>query len=389
MEYQVAMDFEIQSLLKSNYDYFDNRIDCISIKRYYKINDHTFKMLTLFSPNDNGLNTIIERNNDNMSTLADKLNAKKSTIASGISNPINANNGSLQSKLLKGKLTSNKSAIEKADLTSNKFAEVESLRQSIKTMQNDIINLQSEVVDFSKLALENNAFIAIIGKDNKSILNAINSLHGKIASNKTTIDNGNQKVITRKNADSNDNIQVNSIESQNLDNEAYQALYEHFKGYFNHKFAKSGTCNKLNDFKFYINGIDFSNLNTIDKSARVIWQLFKVNNDNQMIYAPNSMKLAIESLTKLGTDFDLIKDTSPDSNDNIQVKGIVKDFAYWANLLKVDILIIQESIAALKDKDNNTYPLIKEYISESSGNKSNDNDMQCFIEYLDSADFAG
>jgi hypothetical protein len=383
MEYQVAMDFEIQSLLKSNYDYFDNRIDCISIKRYYKINDYTFKMLTLFSPNDNGLNTIKEGNN-NMS-LSEKLAAKKAS-ASSISNPINANNGSLQSKLLKGKLTSNKSAIDKADLTSNKFAEVESLRQSIKTMQNDIINLQSEVVDFAKLALENNAFISIISKDNKSILNAINSLHGKLASNKVTIDNGNQKVITKK---ANTDNTVNSIQSQNLDNDAYQALYEHFKGYFNHKFAKSGTCNKLNDFKFYINGIDFSNLNTIDKSARVIWQAYKSNNNNQMIFAPNSLKLAIESLIKLGTDFDLIKDTSPNSSDNMQVNSPVKDFAYWSTLLNVDISIIQECIASLKDKDNSTYPLIKEYLSESSGNTAIDTYIDEFIKYLDSADFAG
>jgi hypothetical protein len=321
--------------------------------------------------------------------LADKLNAKKA-IASGInSNPINANNGSLQNKLLKGKLTSNKSAIDKADLTSNKFAEVESLRQSIKTMQTDIVNLQSEIVDFSKLALENNAFIAIIGKDNKSILNAINSLHGKLASNKVTIDNGNQKVITKK---ANTDNTVNSIQSQNLDNEAYQALYEHFKGYFNHKFAKSGTCTKLNDFIFYINGIDFSNLNTIDKSARVIWQAYKVNNDNSMIYAPNSMKLAIESLIKLGTDFDLIKDINPNSNDNIQVNSPVKDFAYWSTLLNVDTSIIKECIDILKTdniKDDSTIGLIKEYISESSGNKSNDNDIQCFIEYLASANFAG
>jgi hypothetical protein len=411
MIYKLAIDNEKQSLINSNYAYTDNRIDCLYIKRYYRIDIDNIKMLTLFNPTIFGLNTIKEGNNDNMSTLADKLNAKKSTIASGISNPINANNGSLQSKLLKGKLTSNKSALEKADLTSNKFAEVESLRQSIKTMQTDIINLQSEVVDFSKLALENNAFIAIISKDNKSILNAINALHGKFASNKVTFENDNQKVITRKASPGSANNGINSIASQNLNEDAYQGFYEHFKGYFLHKFAKDSRCIHLAIFKAFIDQIDFASLQSINNSCRISWSQYKTDNSNQMVFAPGSMELAITSLIQTGIDFDLIKDFSPiidnkskpeiikaindkfaDSNshsDNNEVKGIVKDFAYWANLLKVDISIIQECIASLKDKDNSTYPLIKEYISESSGNTAIDNDIECFIEYLDSADFAG
>jgi hypothetical protein len=391
-QYQSAIESN-QHYLDMGYHYFDNRIDCLYIKRYYQIDDNTFDMISIFNPTQYGINQINERYE--IMNLSEKLKAKS---ASAIN--INESNGnaSLKDKLskssttLKGKLIANKSVLDKADLTVNKFAEVESLKDKIETMSIDIVNLQSELKDFAKLALENNAFLATIGKDNKSILNAINSLHGKLASSKieSTIDNGNQKVITRKAIDK----PIESIASQNLDNESYQALYEHFKGYFNHKFAKSGKCNKLNEFKFYINGIDFANLNTIDKSARVQWQAFKNDNDNQMIYAPNSMKLAIESLIKLGTDFDLIKNTDMNSSDNIEVKSEVKDFAYWSNLLQVPLSVIQECISALNDNDikaDSTKGLIMDHLKDASLLDKDDSltmDINSFIEYLSNTNFS-
>jgi hypothetical protein len=221
-------------------------------------------------------------------------------------------------------------------------------------------------------------------------------LHGKLASNKIASDTSkpiaDNKVITRKAIDNNNII---SIASQNLDNDSYLALYEHFKGYFTHKFCKSNDCNKLDEFKFFINGIDWNSLQSIDDSARSIWQEYRSNNGN-MLFAPNSMKLAISSLIKLGNDFDLIKDNDIKSSDNIKVNSEVKDFNYWANLLQVDISIIKECISCLKDndiKDDSTKGLIAEYLQDSTLSDETDSvfhgNIESFIEYLASTNFAG
>ena len=390
---QYLLTKESQSLMDIKYPYFDNRIDCLYIKRYYQINDNTFNMISIFNPTEYGINQINERKQDTMNNLKAKLEAKK---ASAIN--INESNGnaSLKDKLSRGKLIANKSAIEKSDMTLNKFAEVESLKDKIETMSIDIVNLQSELVDFSKLALENNAFLATIGKDNKSILNAINSLHGKLASGKvesktSAIDNS-QKVVTRK-KESGIISKWYSIEEQNLTDDNYLALYEHYLTYFNHKFDKSKTANKLESFKLFINGINWSNLQSIDTSAREIWQAYRTDT-SKMLFAPNSMKLAIDSLKKLGNDFDLIKDSDTKSIDNIQVNSEVKDFNYWSQLLSVDISIIKESIDILKTddiKDDTTKSLIKEYLQDNStlsNDMTLDNSIESFIDYMETTNFS-
>jgi hypothetical protein len=370
------------------YPFFESRIDCLYINRYYQINDNTFDMIKIFKPTINGLIQLNERKNT--MDLKAKLATKK---GNGID--INASNGnqSLSARLQANKSNgiANKSVMNKADLTANKFAEVENLRQTIKQQSIDIINMQTDIKDLCKVIIENNAFIGTIAKDQKSILNAINTLHGKLASNKIESNASkpitDNKVINRKAID-NDNII--SIASQNLDNDSYLALYEHFKGYFNHKFAKSNQCNKLNEFKFFINGIDFASLQSIDDSARAIWQAYRSDNGN-MLFAPNSMKLAIKSLIKLGNDFDLIKDNDIKSSDNIKVNSEVKDFKYWANLLQVDISIIKECIDILKTdniKDDTTKSLLIEYLQENS-NEYTMQDINEFISYLESTNFAG
>jgi hypothetical protein len=131
-------------------------------------------------------------------------------------------------------------------------------------------------------------------------------------------------------------------------------------------------------------------LQSIDDSARSIWQEYRSNNGN-MLFAPNSMKLAIKSLIKLGNDFDLIKDNDIKSSDNIKINSEVKDFNYWANLLQVDISIIKECIDILKTdniKDDTTKSLLIEYLQENS-NEYTMQDINDFISYLENTNFAG
>ena len=136
-QYQSAIESN-QHYLNMEYPYFDNRIDCLYIKRYYQIDDNTFDMISIFNPTQYGINQIKERYES--MNLSEKLKAKS---ASAIN--INESNGnaSLKDKLskssttLKGKLIANKSVLDKADLTVNKFAEVESLKDKIETMSID------------------------------------------------------------------------------------------------------------------------------------------------------------------------------------------------------------------------------------------------------------
>lgn len=389
--YQLARESN-QYYLDMKYPYFDNRIDCLYIKRYYEINDNTFDMITIFQPTLYGLQTIKQMKGFNTMDLKAKLAAK---LGNGKID-INASNGNLS---LKDKLNQsnkniiNQSAINKADMTANKFAEVEALRQSIKDHGVDIINLQNDISQLTKVVMESNAFCATLAKDQKSILNAINALHGKLASNKIA-GNGNadqnQKVITKKADNKGITSNILSIADQNLDNDSYQGLYEHFKTYFNHKFAKSSNADMLPEFKLFINGIDWNNLQSIDDSCRSIWQAYRADNGG-MLFAPNSMKLAIESLNKLGNDFDLIKDSNIESPDNVKVNSEVKDFNYWSQLLNVDIAIIKECVSCLKDsniKDDSTKQLLIEYIQESS-NGYEMQDINEFIKYLETSNFAG
>jgi len=367
---------ERQDLLKSDYPYFDNRIDCLSIKRYYRINDNTFKMVTLFNPTEFGINQLKERNKITMG-IKEKLQAINS--GNGNAKPINA--VSLKDKVKE------KSFNEKSDLNLNKFAEVETLRQTINDQSVLIQDLINDIKDLSKCIYENNSLIAIIGKDQKSCLNAINALHAKSINTAKTDKKdpaiNNQKVITRK-----ANNKGSFLTDQSIDQDTYQGIYEHFKGYFNHKFAKSGKADQLPEFIFFINGIDFSNGDTIDQSCRAIWQSYRADN-NSMLFAPNSMKLAIDSLIKTGKDLDLIKGSN--KLDQSKNPTIVKDFEYWANLLQVDKPIIAEIVSLIKAEKltDTTKGLIIEHLQDHCNDldKVKVSHIDEFMEYLNNTNF--
>ena len=409
---------QYQSAIESNqyyqdmeYPYFDNRIDCLYIKRYYQIDDNTFDMISIFNPTQYGIETIKERYNS-MNSLSQKIAAKKAS-ASSIDNPLNANNASLQSRIADKKTIEKKQSLnDQSALNAQKFYEVSELKNKIEQYGIDIVNLNNTIAELSKVVYENNSLLAILSKDIKSNLNATNSLHGRFANigNNANIKadnkgNNDQKVITRKAINTDSNV---FLIDQNLNDESYQGFYEHFKSYFNHKFAKNSKCIHLDIFKTFCNPIDFQSLQSINDSCRISWQDYRTQT-SEMIFAPGSMALAITSLIKTGKDFDLIKDYSPiidkkakpevvkaindefaDSSthsDNNECKSEVKDFAYWSTLLNADISIIQECVSALKDKDDNTYPLIKEHLNANSKDII-DTDIDSFIDYLDNSSFA-
>lgn len=412
-----------QTLLDRIYPYSDNRIDCLFIKRYYQINDNTFKMLTLFNPSDYGIEQLKENERGlNIMALQDKINASRKVDnkkVSGLKAKINASR--------KVDNPDNQSFNDKSQINIDKFIQVENLNKNIMVLT-EKIDSQGELIaelmqDFSaisKLMIENNSYSVQSAKDSKSCLNAINAIHGKFANIGNFIDyrkndttnkgnqSDNQKVITRKKTD---NHKQALIINESMDNEGYQGFYEHFKSYFSHKFAKSNQCDNLDIFMTFINPIDFYSLQSINDTTRKSWQDYR-SDTSQMIFAPGSMELCLQALIKTGIDFDLIKDFSPiidnkckpeilkrlnsefASNESYQDTNIanteIKDFKYWANALQVNISIIKECIDSLKDKDDKTLTLCKEYIvDKSSLNEFELTELDDFIDYLDNTNFAG
>lgn len=412
-----------QSILDRNYSYFDNRIDSLYIKRYYQINDNTFKMLTLFNPSDYGIEQLKENERSQIiMALQDKINASRKVETkkvSGLKAKINAsrkvdNNPDMQS------------FNDKSQINIDKFIQVENLNKNIMVLTEKIdsqgqliAELMQDFSAISKLIVENNQYAVQSAKDSKSCLNAINAIHGKFANIGNFIDlrkndtnkgiqSDSQKVITRKKPDNHNQA---LIVNESMDNEGYQGFYEHFKSYFSHKFAKSNQCDNLDIFKTFINPIDFYSLQSINDTTRKSWQDYR-SETSQMIFAPGSMELCLQALIKTGIDFDLIKDFSPiidskckpeilkrlnsefASNESYQDTNItnseIKDFKYWARVLQVDISIIKECIDSLKDRDDKTLILCKEYIvDKSSLNEFELVELDDFIDYLDNTNFAG
>lgn len=395
MIYKMAKGNDRLDLINSDIEFMENRIDCLSVNRYYKIDNDLTIYFKMASPNEFGLAKLKQSKQTKGQKTMDlkaKLQAKKQ-LAKGNDIAINNNASKGQKTMdLKAKFK-NQSAMNKAELNINKFAEVSELRETIKQQSIDIVNLQSDIKDLSKVLFENNNLLAIIAKDLQSNLKAFNGLHPKIDSlikgnaiaspAIKTMASPEVKTIKAKDKAIASPAMV-SIESQGLDQDSYQGLYEHFKAYFNHKFAKSSKADQLPEFIFFINGIDFASPDTIDQSARAIWQEYRANN-NAMIFAPNSMKLAIDSLIKLGNDFDLM--ASPDMA-NSQVNSEVIDFAFFSKLLALDISYIKEIASLLKSEGYNemTKGLIIDHIKDNAKQENKASDIEGFIDWIKIAD---
>jgi len=364
--------------------YAESRIDCFSVNQYFKNELNEIIIHRIFNPT---IYADLNQMKGKIMSLKDKLNASKNV------NPITANaNNQLQKSSLAAKLASKDSVISEASMTAEKFAQVEALRQEIKNLQLDTVNMQSDIEALTKVIMECNQFTASTAKDIKSTLNAVNSLHGnfaKILPTMAIVDSNPDTIINRK-QHSKLTAKTSEFKSviEGLEQGEVQALYELFKSQFNHKFAKSSKADKLSEFSFFINGIDFTSLDTIDATTRAQWQAFKNANNNQMIFAPNSMKLAVKSLIAIGNDLDLIADNSvSDSKVNTEVK----DFAYWSSQYGIaDKSIISEVVDLVKQEglNNKTSSLIAEYLNENSVNDLSGVNHGDFFTYLKTSKFA-
>ncbi len=398
MIYKMAKGNDKLDLINSDIPFMENRIDCLSVNRYYQIDNDLTYYFKMASPNEFGLAKLNQNQMKGQKTmdLKAKLQAKKQ-MAKGNDIAIN-NNASKGQKAMDLKARfKQQSAMDKAELNINKFAEVSELRETIKQQSIDIIGLQNEIKDLSKVLFENNNLIAIIAKDLQSNLKAFNGLHPKIDSlikgnaiaspSVNTI--ASPSVITRKadqsKALASPSVNTVSIANQGLDQESYQGLYEHFKTYFNHKFAKSSKADQIAEFIFFINGIDFASPDTIDTSTRAIWQEYRNNNNNAMLYAPGDMKFAVECLIKLASDFDLM--ASPEMA-NSKVNSEVINFDFFSKLLALDKSFIQEIASLLHSEGFNpmTKSLIIDHIKDNAKQANKASDIESFIDWIKIAD---
>ena len=443
MKYKKAMADKIKDLMQSTIPYKQYRVDCLTSQRYYLINDNEQIYFNYFDPNKYGIDKLQKKEGiQTMTDLASKLNSIKgngsndqsSNGSNDLASKLNANKKGSGSNDLASKLigSSKDSAINKADMNINKIAEIESLRSDILSMQ-DTIKDQGVLIadcinainDLFKLTQENNTILAIIGKDQKSTLKAINANNALIGKNPNikgsgSNDQSDQVVINRKNhstfkPSNNQGSKVKAmIIDSNPSNDQYQQIYEIFKGYFNHKFAKSSKADQLDHFKVFIDLIDFYSLQSINDSARQSWQEYRSSN-NAMIFAPGSMTLCITSLIQLGSDLDYTKDLAPiidkkadqakiaeinnqfadstltDQTTDNQAPSKVKDFDYWKDLLSIaDKKIIADCVSLLKIQklnEGNTKEVIRDHLIDNTTGSITDQQLNDFYSYLDQTNF--
>ena len=340
-----------------------------------------------------------------------KVIMNKSLLKSKIENSTNGNPLAARKTQLSNPFAARKaqSFNDQSQVNVQKFAYVEAMRDELKQQGILIANLIDEIQSISKVCFENNSLLAITAKNTQSALNAINAMHGKFAvSNAPAISNA-PAVINRK---GNAPIDISGLLSENLPDNEYQAIYELFKSFFNHKFAKESRCIHLNHFKYFANGINFYSLQSINDTARANWQSYRTEN-NSMLYAPGSMELAITSLIETGKALELVFNFAPiidskakpesiaainskfadatliDKSSDNQESTIVKDFAYWSKILSVPLEVIKHCVNFEDDINLDTSKeLIKGYIIDESNGNDIGNGLNDFIDYLSRTNFA-
>jgi hypothetical protein len=430
MKYIQARASDQKTLLNSNLDPKRSRIDCFTVNLYFKVDDYQTYYFKIFDPTIYGINQLKEKDINIMPTLNEKLGiltgnsnqgndlaAKLAAKKTGNSNQGN----DLAAKLKDKKPTFN----DQSEMNTEKFFQVEQLRETISNQSVLIQDLINRFLDLEKVAIENNSLIAVLSKDQKSTLNAVNSLAAKfkdpiIKADKASDQNNDQVIINRKqHAIAKPANPINTPQLFLLFNECqqdqdYQGIYNLFKKYFSHKFAKSSKADQLPDFIEFGSTIDLYSLQSINDTCRLAWQNYRSKYD-RMVFAPGSMELAITSLIQVAIDLEYLQDKTPivdkkakpekinainekfadpslidNTKDNKQ-PSVVKDFKYWSNALTISIEVIRDIIALIKNKG--TTPEVMEVIIDhcienSKVDIDGSDQLAEFYDYLKETNFA-
>ena len=257
------------------------------------------------------------------------------------------------------KLQLNKSKIaSETELTIDKFDRIEKL-------SNKIFDLDKSFIEFIQNQKEKNSFfnqldkkidnieILILNsiKNQKSILDSINSFHAKAFQTET-------KPAETKPAAAETKL-IKAIDRLSIDNP--ESLYKFWMDKFEGNFIGTKELNFLPQFIEMVNAIEFDNIDTIDTSFKKYFSEYLKQNGNAQPIARKSIGKAKVALLELGKALDINSDTKE------KEIPIVIDKAYFANLYETDINTISELIEEIKQYgkiDNTSSNEICDYLNQ-------------------------
>ena len=259
------------------------------------------------------------------------------------------------------KLQLNKSKIEfESNLTIDKFDRIEKL-------SNKIFDLDKSFIEFINNQKEKNSFfnqldkkidnleILVLNsiKNQKSILDSINSFHAKAFQTETKPAAAETKPAAAETK------LIKAIDRLSIDNP--ESLYKYFMQKFEGNFCGTKEMDYLEQFIEMVNCIEFDNIDTIDKSFKVYFSDYLKANENSQPVARKSIGKAKVALLELSKALNL-------NSDTVESKiPIVIDKAYFANLYDTDINTISELIEEIKQYgkiDNTSSNEICDYLNQ-------------------------
>ena len=321
---------------------------------------------------------ILALNNDNNET---KGNNK---LKLNISNKTETNKPKLTLNKSKSVMESNNNItlekLDRIDQLSNKIFDLDNSFNTFLTNQNEsisVLNGFNSKIDNIEILIMNSI------KNQKSILDGINSFHSILMNLNNSVKTETDKTETDKPIETKLRKGNETNKTETIDNDNPEMIYKAFMDIFKGNFNYTKELIHLDLFIPFIESIDFDSIELITKSYETYFSKYLKANDNKQLIARKSKSNAINSLLELGKKLGI---EINEKLDNTQINSIPIDKSYFSNLFGIDINTINELIAESKTYgsiDNDLIESIKSYLIAFKPNL-NDNELGLFIKYIKS-----